>query len=343
MAIVLLTYHISREDCTAETETFVHSNSSERSNVVSPFASHETIEERDIVVVQFVSSSAVSAYTGNFEQNEEKLLLHLSKAALLLCSPISDVPDVQENIITALHWTHVASYSHIHQYTNGSIEEYLSPRGTRIFFQAMYIQLPRKVLGTHKIEPFCAGRTFSIGYALFSGAVFSHHILQMPIIDKFKVFVKMDADLVFKQDVSFDIGQKMINQGCHVMHSVLEAVWSGCEEGNLKAIRTFASSTGAHKPKSDSYEWCNQGMEGESTSFIIYGNFMGYSRDLIQRIRPLASWLYYEWPEGYFMKRWGDQGPSIAFACYALDIPDITNDQKVCDFSKLRDTEFMHG
>ena len=191
VAIVLLTYHISREDCTAETETFVHSNSSERSNVVSPFASHETIEERDIVVVQFVSSSAVSAYTGNFEQNEEKLLLHLSKAALLLCSPISDVPDVQENIITALHWTHVASYSHIHQYTNGSIEEYLSPRGTRIFFQAMYIQLPRKVLGTHKIEPFCAGRTFSIGYALFSGAVFSHHILQMPIIDKFKVFVKI--------------------------------------------------------------------------------------------------------------------------------------------------------
>lgn len=333
VAILLLVNFICRRNCKAETAALD----------VSPTASHENLEERDIVIVQFVSASVVGTYMRNFHENEKHLFLHLNKAALLICSPISDVLDVQRHLITALNWTHVASYSHIHQYTNGTIEEYVSPRGIRILFQAMHVDLPPKVLQNHHIKPSCAGRTFQISYALYSGAVFSHHILQLPIIDKFKVFVKVDADLTFTQDVSFDIGQKMISQGCSVMHSVLEAVWSGCEDGNLEAIRTFAASTGAQQPLSDSYEWCNKDMQGESTSFIIYGNFMGYSRDLIQRIRPLASWLYYEWQMGYFVKRWGDQGASIAFVCYALDIPDITNDQKVCDFSKLRSTEFIHA
>lgn len=307
------------------------------------FKSYQTIEEKNVAIVQFISHDRIHLYVSNFPQNEERLLAHVRNAAVLLCAPLSDASKIYQGIIIPLQWTHVASYSHIHAYTNGTIEEYVTPKGTQVFFQGMHVQLPMKVLQGHKIEPMCAGRTFQISYALFSGAVFSHHILQLPIIDRFLYFVKVDADLVFKKDVPFDIGQKMIDQGCSIMHSELEAVWSGCEQGNLQAIRTFATSTGSHGPISDKYEWCNQNMEGKNTGYIIYGNFMGYSRSLIQKIRPLASWLYYEWEPGYFVHRWGDQGPSITYACYALDIPDIMDDKHVCDFRKLRHDVFTHG
>ena len=311
--------------------------------LVPSLKSYESIEEKNVAIVQFVSNYHIPLFVMNFPKNEEHLFGHVRKAALLLCAPLSDVPKILQDIIIPLEWTHVASYSHIHAYTNGTIEEYVTPKGTQVLVQGMHVHLPEKVLQGHKIEQRCAGRTFQISYAMFSGAVFSHHILQLPIIDRFLYFVKVDADLVFTKDVPFDIGQMMIDQGCSIMHSELEAVWSGCEQGNLEALYSFAASTGAHKPISDNYEWCNQNMKGKNTSFIIYGNFMGYSRSLIQHVRPLASWLYYEWIPGYFGHRWGDQGPSIAYACYALDIPDFMNDKQVCDFRSMREDVFVHG
>lgn len=207
-----------------------------------------------------------------------------------------------------------------------------------LHFPCYYLQEPPKV-------PKCYNeRLWSLSYALYSGAVFSYHIIHLPILNKFDYFLKVDTDIDFLKDMPFDIGEKMDNEGCFVAHSRLDPS-DDCENEALKALVQTTEALHLDRPKSQAYGWCNENSANLKPSLIFCGNFLAFSTHnllLHAHIQSISRCLYEDYQAGYYQHRWGDQAPFAMYVCYLLDIPDIGNDAKVCDLTFLRDDVFQH-
>jgi hypothetical protein len=178
---------------------------------------------------------------------------------------------------------------------------------------------------------------------MYSGAVFSYHLMELPFLSKYDFYMKVDTDIEFSSDIPFDIMEDMSVRNCMVGNSrILPS--SDCEDGNLKALLQGTKDLELDAPKSAGYDWCNQNGDGNKGSLILYGNFLIFSTKVLLHpdVVKMRRYMYEEYTDGYFTHRWGDQAPFVMYICQALDIPDLEEDPQICDYSGLRDSVFTH-
>ncbi len=214
----------------------------------------------------------------------------------------------------ALQWKFVEKFDHSHSFANGPLLHYKTLVNTDILLQPMNVHLPRHYLSQPPKNPTCYnGRIWSLAYALYSGAVFSYHILYLPVLEKFDYFLKVDTDIDFLKDMPFDIGEKLDTEGCLVAHSKLETP-DDCENDALKAVLEATDVLHLKPPESKGYGWCNENLANLKPSTIFYGNFVAFSTHnllLHPHIQIISRYLYEEYPDGYYVHRSGDQAPFI--------------------------------
>lgn len=311
-------------------------------HVQSSSASWETLQHKRTLVVQFASVERLNEFNLYWTSHELHLMGHLNNASFLLACPSLDAPKVLEQIIKYNNWTLVGTYTHHHPLTYGNLLQFQTPNGVDILFQPIVITLPRYYMNNPTI-PNCDGRPWPLSYAMYSGAVFSYHLMELPILSKYEFYMKVDTDIEFSSNIPFDISEDMNTRNCLVGHTSI--LGSGnCEEGNVKALLQGANYLGLHAPKSVGYDWCNQNGEGNKGSVIFYGNFLVFSMKIILHpdVVKLRQYMYEEFTDGYFTHRWGDQAPFVMYICQALDLPDLKDDPQICDYSGLRGSIFTH-
>lgn len=311
-------------------------------HVKSTTAPWETLQHKRTLVVQFASVERLHEFNLYWRSHELHLLGNLNNASMLLACPSLDVPQVMEHIIKRNNWTLVGTYAHHHPLTYGKLLRFQTPNGVDVLFQPIVITLPRHYMNNPTI-PTCAGRTWPLSYAMYSGAVFSYHLMELPFLSKYDFYMKVDTDIEFSSNIPFDIMEDMSSRNCLVGHSRIEG--SGdCEDGNLNALLQGTKDLELDAPKSAGYKWCNQHGDNAKGSLIFYGNFLIFSTKVLLHpdVAKMRQYMYEEYADGYFTHRWGDQAPFVMYICQVLDIPDLEKDPQVCDYSGLRDSVFTH-
>jgi len=266
----------------------------------------------------------------------------MSNMSVLLAVPHYDLSAVAATVVIDHGWIPSANVTHSHRFCRGPLMVFTTPLGVEVMLQAIIVDLPRYYLN-NPVVPTCDNRSWSLSYSLYSGAVFSYHMLHLPVLSKFDYFIKLDTDIEFVTEWPFDVGEDMAKRGCTMMHSAIEGS-NDCEDGALEAVLAFSEDNEVAPPKSANYSWCNENGEGKKASVYIFGNFMGYSTKFLldPHIQALSEYMYEYWEDGYLAHRWGDQAPFVMYVCYLLDIPDLRNDAQVCDYSEYRNKVFYH-
>ena len=309
------------------------------------------LPNKKVLVVQFISAERVEEFLDSWPNHEDSLLLKTHNSSLILTFPAIDYEYIDWAVVQNLRWTLIEQYDHEHAFANGPLLHYKTLSGVDILVQPMNLHLPRPYL-QHPTVPTCQWdpeinqfKTWSLSYVLYSGAVFSYHIIQLPVLSKFDYFLKVDTDINFIKDMPFDIGEEMDKEGCLIGHSQI-LTSSDCEDGALDAVLEATEVLQLEPPKSIGYGWCNEQLANFKPSLIFYGNFLAFSTHnllLHPHIQSISRYMYEDYKDGYFGHRWGDQAPFVMYACYLLDIPDIHNDSRVCDMEFLRDDVFIHA
>jgi hypothetical protein len=225
--------------------------------------------------------------------------------------------------------------------------EWRSPRGTRVLVKGRRFELPLYV----KNEPQllerqdwlgCAGTRRSLSYNLYSGAVFSHHLLFEPLLDQFDFLFKVDTDIRFLRRAPEAPAAVMQQQGCLFLHSQIVSILferhgSDCNNGVLDATDTFSRILGT-APASASHRWCRD-------VDYFFGNFVGHNLrfSASPSLLYFNRWLYECVKDGYFRYRWGDQAPWPMYLCLSRDIPDLDNNSDICSLQSWRENVFHHG
>ena len=236
-----------------------------------------------------------------------------------------------------------------------SIREFVSPRGSHLITVPVAVNLPQHVvrdIGKLSRPDWmkCANKRWSMGYVLFSGAVFSSKLLLHPILRGYDYFVKMDLDIRFLQPIPApSIFQSMHEQGCMWMHSQYSSRKEDCGLDGPEAVEAWAAE---HQTVPASF-----GRKWWKSLDYFYGNFVGGWLGWVRSVenRQLATYLYEnERHPGYFQHRWGDQPPFAKMLGMWFDIADGDVQGKyrmtvkkpmhsqVCDFSALRSVAFVH-
>eukprot|EP00516_Mucochytrium_quahogii_P000100 CAMPEP_0203758802 /NCGR_PEP_ID=MMETSP0098-20131031/11648_1 /ASSEMBLY_ACC=CAM_ASM_000208 /TAXON_ID=96639 /ORGANISM=" , Strain NY0313808BC1" /LENGTH=397 /DNA_ID=CAMNT_0050651407 /DNA_START=107 /DNA_END=1300 /DNA_ORIENTATION=- len=212
-------------------------------------------------------------------------------------------------------------------------------RNSTVYFQPLIVQLPRKVLSNTEF-PHCVGKDWSPAYALYSGMVFTYNILQLPLLSRFKYFVKVDMDIKFLRPM-LDLSVDLVKRKCVVAHTQLSP--NECEVGALKTLRTYVKNNPELGPaRSASQPWCKR----EELENMFYGNFVAYSTELVlsERVAKLSRALFHNYSIAYF-NRWGDQAQIMLYLCYEYNIPDIKHDPLICNYENTRGLtrSFIHA
>jgi hypothetical protein len=309
----------------------------------SDFSDWTVLPSKRLLVVQFVSSEKISEFNQYWESHEKKFMLSLQNAPLLLSCPSIDASLIIKEIVEFHDWQLTGEFKHNHPFAHGALFRFKTPAYVEVFFQPLVVTLPRYHMNKPVI-PTCRNRTWSLSYAMYSGAVFSYHLIHLPLVKKYDYFLKVDTDIEFLQEMPFDIGEDLSTRGCLIGHSAITGS-NDCEDNNLSALLAATRALGLNPPKSLGYSWCNENNAERKGSVVLYGNFAAFSTKLILHddILQISEYMYEEYEKGYFVYRWGDQGPFIMYACHMLDLPDLRNNAQVCDYSKLRNSVFSHN
>ena len=253
-----------------------------------------------------------------------------------------DASTVVEKVIRHHNWTLNNDFHHSHMLTRGRLLQFHTIHGVEVFFQPIIITFPRYYMNKPTI-PTCLGVPQSLSYAMYSGAVFSYHLIHLPVVNKYDFFLKLDTDIEFRGDFPIDIGQDMEDKNCLVGHTAIDFS-NDCERGSLRALTKATKDLGLNKSRSIGYNWCNSDGAGDQNSLIFYGNFLAFSTKILLHpdVLKLSQYFFEEWPEGYFESRWGDQAPFVMYVCHTLDVPDLYTDAQVCDYSAYRGSAFEH-
>ncbi len=236
-----------------------------------------------------------------------------------------------------------------------SIREFVSERGSHILTVPIAVNLPQHVandIGKLARPDWmkCAGHKWSMGYVLFSGAVFSSKLLLHPILRGYDYFIKMDLDIRFLRPVPGpSLFHSMHEQTCVWMHSQYSSRKEDCGIDGPEAVEAWASEHST-TPASAPYKWW------KSLDYF-YGNFVGGWLGWVRSLenRQLATYLYEnERHPGYFQHRWGDQPPFAKMLGMWFPIADDavhgknrTSEKQpvrsqVCNYGALRKTVFIH-
>ena len=303
--------------------------------------SYEDLPEKRVVFTHFVSSERVNELSKYWEGNSMNLYRGRSNSSsVLITFPGEESEAITARLVQKLSLVEQGRFAHQCPICMGSLKLFRDPNNVDVLLQGVNVYLPPKLLDKKRIEPKCAGRSWSLSYALYSGAFFSYHAVQLPILRRFAYFMKIDSDIGFYQRVPQAAYDNAFWSGGQIIQSaILPSVH--CNAGSTNAVREYAQHMHL-EPLSLQYEWCNPGGESSKVGLIFYGNFVGFSMDLVNRFDEMAEWLYLTHVGGYFGARWGDQAPWMIYTCFYLDIPDIRNDPQVTDISSWRDEYFKH-
>lgn len=302
-----------------------------------------TLPSKRTLVVQFASIERIEEFNTYWQNHESRFMMHMTNASLLLGCPYLDESAVLTNIVKRHNWTLVTRLDHLHPLAHGPLSVYRTGHGVEILVQPIIISIPRYYMNSKPSPPTCDGRNWTLSYAMYSGAVFSYHLLQLPVITKYDVFVKVDTDVEFKKHVPIDIGQDMQKRSCLIGHTAI-VTSSDCERDSVRALISATAHLHLSQSKSINYGWCNRNNASDQMHEIFYGNFIAFSTTLLLHpdIQVLSQYLFDDWQNGYFGSRWGDQAPFILYTCHLLDIPNLRNDTQVCDYSEYRNSIFVH-
>ena len=175
-------------------------------------------------------------------------------------------------------------------------------------------------------------------------------MLRLPLLARYRFYVKVDSDIIFTSPFPFDLGQRLGElASVKVAHTGLQPGWLGysCNAGVIDALDSFGrmnrssgKSSGPRSAASRGYSWCRDPLHE-----LIYGNFVAFATDWVRssEIQELSSYLYHDRWAGYLRTRWTDQAPYMAFVCHTLAIPDILKDTpQVVHLTELRNRHFRH-
>jgi hypothetical protein len=219
--------------------------------------------------------------------------------------------------------------------------EWQSLLGTRIIVKGRKFELPLYLQREPELLNNlswlgCVGIRRSPSYNLYSGAVFSHHILSDPSLDEFDYVFKVDLDVEFFKKAPFSPSLLMKNSKCLFLHSTIKSEKSDCNTGVIEATKDFANILG-RSPYSQNYEWCK-------VPYYFYGNFVGLNLEFYSSPAQqyFSRWLYECVKDGYFRYRWGDQAPFPMYLCLTRVIPNLVNNSDVCSVESWRGSIFEH-
>ena len=303
---------------------------------------HE-LPPRRTLIVEFVAQNKLEEFLRFWPPNEKNFMSVTYNASVLFVYPHIDAQAVAR-VPGLLNWTFVQDISHGHKFCQGPLRMYHTPLGTEILAQAIITHFPAYFMETPQV-PTCSVRgAHPLTYALYT-AVWTYHLIQLPIVSKYDFFFKVDTDIDFITPIGLDVGEEMESRGCSIFHTHVNGATDDgddCEMESIAALEAFTQKTGI-KAVSFEKRWCNFKNKRKNAGVSFYSNFLGYSTKVIlnKDVVKLSTFLYEEWDRGYFLHRWGDQAAWPLFACLVLDMDNLTN-SNVCDFSRLRNSVFRH-
>lgn len=184
----------------------------------------------------------------------------------------------------------------------------------------------------------CYSRVWTREYALYSGAFFAYHLLRVPLLQKYEIYVKVDVDICMqkKLPVSLLIPK---NPTTLFSHTGIRSS-SDCEREVLQQVRDY------RRERMDATEmssWCYK----SSISQIVYGNFVMFNSTFMtsKPVLELTEYLYNKRGIGYFEYRWGDQALIPSLLCGVVPLPGVqamSLDPRINNLEKLRDNYFTH-
>lgn len=302
----------------------------------------EQLPPQRMLSVSFVSKKRLNEFVRFWPSHLANYSAHQANHSWLIAYPNTDA-NVLLQVPASQNWTPSAVVTHEHTFTHGPLRLFVTPDGQRVMMQGMAVHLPATFLD-HQTVPHCHKRDWSLSYALYSGAVFSYHLIKLPLLQKFEVMVKVDTDIEATAPFP-DLGAAMEAKGCSVGHTTLHDT-NDCEADSLPALQAFVKRRRRGPAASWRYGWCGGRMIQNMTapSKLFYGNLVAYSTQLLldPDVQDLSTFLYEEWPAGYFLRRWGDQAPFMLYLCLKDDVPDLFSSKALCDFSGLRNKVFKH-
>ena len=290
--------------------------------------------DNNLLIVQFVTLGKSLQFWLNLRQNREHhFLAQQSNASLLIAFPFHQ----RHRILRAFGV--LQSYDHLFLRNGVQFTELIPLKnGLKGFLQGIRTTLPDRFVDKPMV-PKCAGKEWSLAYSMYSGAVFSYHIMQLPILSKFKFMLKLDVDIVFINKMP-DIADILATKGCAIAHSALKDV-NSCERGVIQALKSWSNSRN-ESLHLDS-EMCSEGRLKRK----FYGNFVAFSTEFIRSsiLQDLSAYLFHEQSRGYFEYRWGDQGPFAGYACLLTNTNITANlsNRVFCDMQYLRGSFFVHS
>lgn len=315
--------------------------------LVTHTVSSGPLQKKRTLVLQFISIEKIAQFNRFWPSKERHLFNSMTNLSVYITFPHIDAPEVARSMIKEHKWVYLGKHIHAHMFAQGDIVEYVTPYGTQMFLQAVIVHLPRYFLNLRPAPPINArcGKqrpAWPLSYAMYSGAVFSYHLLQLPLLRLYDYVLKVDADIGFKQDMPYDIGTQMERRGCIIAHtSIYKSTL--CEADSTVALSQYLSKSNRTLSRVNK-RWCS--YLNNRVRYYFYGNFIGLKTSFIHAhdVVKLAEYLYEEWDRGYFLHRWGDQAPFTMYLCLmANSNAKIHNSSLLCDFSLLRHKVFEHG
>ena len=277
----------------------------------------------------------------NFPLLDENLLSpHGLDFILLYDFPLgSELQASLINVFEKLSWARSLQNRNMTTLPDG---DWRTQRGSRVVVKARSFELPIYIQQQPDLleRPDwlgCHGRRNDVGYNLYSGAAFAHHIFFEPLLDEFDYVIKVDLDIRFMKPAPEAPAVLMNRQGCVFLHSRLSTRDTDCHDGAFEATLAFTSILDT-APASQAYDWCRN-------AHYFFGNFIAL--DLRYFASPaqlyFSRWLYECVEDGYFRRRWTDQATPPQKLCLFEDIPDARNSSVICSFEAWRDNIFVHG
>ena len=219
--------------------------------------------------------------------------------------------------------------------------DFWTPRGTRVRVRArdfalpLYLQQDPSLLDAPGWRE-CEGQQWSLGYTMYSGAAYAHHVFIDDLLASYDFTFKVDADVRFHRRPPADPVAIMRERRCVMAHTAVlpGSLHASCQRGAFAALQRFSKLSGSLSA-SAGREWCAQAVGPD----YFFGNFMGGASSFLRSKANalLNTWLY-ECDEGYFRSRWGDQASPALYLCHWLDVPSLQGNATphICDFSDWR-------
>ena len=184
----------------------------------------------------------------------------------------------------------------------------------------------------------CSKRTWSLDYALYSGAFWVYHLLRVERIKQYDFYIKVDLDIMVLQPIDFP--SLLVNKtNVMIAHTSILKRFNDCERMSLRIMRDYVN---LYKISAKMSSWCSM----EKLEYYFYGNFVAYNSSFMTNkdVLDFTEYLYQNRSEGYFQYRWGDQATPPLLLCLFSNHTSrsMKKHTNVLDLSHIRYKYFVH-